>query len=322
MPEISVVLAVYNPDPQFFCECLDSILAQSIDDFEIIISDDAPNGQIEQLLRQYSSEKIKYLRNPAGKGIFSNFNHALHCASGEYLQVFCQDDRMYPNYLAEQRRVLQKYPGAGFVYAQCDVIDERGGIKEPCAYPGKAEKPDMPVPRSKAINCFFKYGCLPGNLSTVMIRRKLFEELGPFDVNYPFAADFRYWVDAIRRYDFAINLVPLLGVRSHEKQASRTLGAVQWATDAAPVYGILLDQLSVRKSRLYAKLFINEHFGIQSFYAIVKMSLHQKKPSLLKKLSILNQAPFNLLLIIGLSVLTFWQKFQLFQLEEIQLFEN
>jgi len=322
LPLVSVVLPVFNPDPQYFSECLGSILMQSVKDFEIVISDDSPDGQAEKFFQQFSSEKIKYRRNPGPRGIFSNLNHALHCASGDYFQIFCQDDRMYPNYLAEQRRALQKYPGAAFVYAQCDGIDEQGNIKVPCAHPGTPKKPDMLVSRPKAINCFFKYGCLPGNLSTVMMRRELFQELGPFDVNYPFAGDFRYWVDAILLHDFAINLMPLLGVRSHEKQASRTLGAVQWAADAAPVYGVLLAHLSVGQSRLFAKLFINEHFGIQSFSSIVRMGLYQKKPSLLKKLSILNQPPFNLPLIIGLGVLTFWQKFKLLRLEEIQLFEN
>ncbi|TAK37245.1 MAG: glycosyltransferase [Saprospiraceae bacterium] len=321
-PAISVVIPIYNPNPTFFSECLESILKQSHDDFEIIISDDDTTDQSRNILRHFPSEKIKYRHNPGPKGIFSNLNHALQCSAGEYLQIFCQDDRMYPDYLARQQQALQKYPSAVFVYAQCDVIDERGDIKAPCANPGTPGNHYLLVPAPKAINCFFKYGCLPGNLSTVMMRRKLYEELGPFNVNYPYAGDFKYWVDAILRHDFVINLVPLLNVRNHEKQASQILGAGQWTADTTPIYNTLLDHLNIRKSRLYARLFINENFGVQSFYAILKAALLKQELARLTELSALHKRPFNLWLIALLFLITLRQRIRLFKLEEISLFDK
>jgi glycosyltransferase involved in cell wall biosynthesis len=321
-PKISVVIPIYNPDTGYLKECLNSVAKQTFSDFEVIISDDNPSKENEKLVGEYGCKKFQYKVNEGPRGIFSNLNNAIECASGEYLQIFCQDDRMYPNYLAEQRRVLQKYPGASFVYSQSDVIDEKGETITPCTHPNTPDKRDMLVASPKAIDCFFKYGCLPGNLSTVMMRRSLVQEFGPFDVSHPFAGDFKYWVDSILRHDFAINLAPLLAVRNHDYQASKTIGAAQWAADAVPLYRILLGHLSAPKSKLHAKLFINEHFGVQSFYAIVKEALGLRRPSLLKKLRILNQKPFSLPLILGLSVLTLRQKFQLFELKEIQLFEK
>lgn len=319
-PLISVVLPAYNPDPRFFRECIESVLGQSYRHFELIISDDSPAQEAGELLRQFDDERIRFFKNPGEKGIFPNLNHAIRQSKGEFIQIICQDDRMYDRLLEEQLRVLEKFPTAGFVYAQSDIIDETGRIIDPCKYPGTPERRDILIPQQKAFNCFFRYGCLPGNLSTVMLRRSLIDEIGYFDEKYSFGGDFKYWVDAIERHEFAIMLPPLIEVRSHSQQASRVMGAVKWTEDAVPVYRQLFDRVKVGSSHLLPWLFINESFGVQSFYGILRAAYTERQPGLLKNLLLLNRRPFNLWLIIAFFVVTLRRNFKIFQLKEVQLF--
>ncbi len=319
-PLISVVLPVYKPQPDFFRECIESVLSQSHPNFELVISDDSPAQHAEELLRQFGDERIRYFKNPGKKGIFQNLNHAIRQSKGEFVQIFCQDDRMYSQLLAEQLRVLEKFPQAGFAYAQSDIIDEAGKIIAPCKYPGTAEQRDILIPRQKAFNSFFRYGCLPGNLSTVMLRRSLIDEVGYFNEEFPFGGDFKYWADAIEWHEFAIVLPPMVAVRSHNHQASRVLGAVQWTQDAVPVYRQLYKRVHTGRSRLLSLLFINESFGVQSFYGILVAAWKKRQPALLKKLLLLNEHPFKLWLIVALFVLTLKNRLRIFQLKSVQLF--
>ena len=321
-PLVSVVLPAYNPDPLFFRECIESILGQSYRNFELIISDDSPGLETSDLLRPFDDGRIRFFRNTLGKGIFPNLNHAIRQSKGELIQIFCQDDCMYERMLEEQVGVLKKFPEAGFVYAQSDIIDETSKITDPCKYPGTPEKREILIPQQKAFNCFLRYGCLPGNLSTVMLRRSLIGEIGYFDEKFPYGGDFKYWVDATGRHEFAILLPPYVAVRSHSQQASRVMGAIRWTEDVAPVYRQLYDRIQIGSSKLRPWLYINESFGVQSFYAILRSAFSMKKPSLLKKLALLNQKPFSLPLIFGFFVVTLKRRIKFFQLKEIDLFED
>lgn len=313
-------MPVYKPEPYFFRTCIESVLNQSWQNWELVVSDDSSTQEAGELLSQFKDERIRFFKNTGKKGIFPNLNHAIRQARGEFLQIFCQDDLMRVRLLEEQLNVLQKYPSAGFVYAQSDIINESGQIIEPCKYPGTPKKADMLIPQQKAFNYFFKYGCLPGNLSTVMMRRSLVTEVGDFKEEFSFGGDFKYWVDSIEKHDFAILLPPMVAVRRHKQQASRVLGIVKWTEDSVVIYRQLFEQVKIDMGWLRPRLFINERFGVQSFYGILAAACSEPKPALLKELLLLHRYPFNLWLIITFFVLTFGGRFKIFQLKEIQLF--
>ena len=319
---ISVLLPTYNPDLVYFKKCIESVLRQTYTNFELIISDDSPTAVVADFLKKYNDKRIRFFKNKTGKGIFQNLNHAIRQSKGSFLQIFCQDDYMYEGMLANQVRALNEYPEAGFVYAQYDAVNEQDEMNIPCRFSGNIADELFFVPQQKATNLFFKYGCLPGNLSTVMLRKKVIDDQGGFSEDYPFVGDFKYWVDITKKHGFAIVRPPMLAVRTHSKQASHTMGGVKWIEEVLPIYQQLFQEINIGGDSRLPRLFINEKMGVQGFYIILRSLLVSKKPALLKKLRLLNRAPFKLWLIVVLFIVTLRQKIKFFQLDNVVLFED
>jgi len=120
MPCVSIGVPVYNGE-KFLCEALDSLLAQTFTDFELIISDNASDDQTEIICRQYSKKdsRIKYIRQPINLGVTANFKFVLDKAIGEYFMWAAADDLQDSRFLEELVKALKANP---FLYSvMCDV---------------------------------------------------------------------------------------------------------------------------------------------------------------------------------------------------------
>ncbi len=75
MPAVSIGLPVYNGD-NFLAEAIDSILRQTMEDFELIISDNASTDRTEEICREYAAgdSRIRYYRNESNLGAMANYN--------------------------------------------------------------------------------------------------------------------------------------------------------------------------------------------------------------------------------------------------------
>ncbi len=82
-PRVSIGLPVFNGE-RFVAEAIDSILAQTFTDFELIVSDNASTDRTEEICRQYAEkdERIRYVRNRENYGAAFNFNQTFHLSSG------------------------------------------------------------------------------------------------------------------------------------------------------------------------------------------------------------------------------------------------
>src|SRR4030095_9742758 len=103
-PLISVLMPTYNTNHQFLRECLDSILMQSYDKWELCIADDAsPDGQVVEIVREYAQRdtRIRYTRRSENGHISIASNTALEMADGEYVALMDHDDLLWPNALFE-----------------------------------------------------------------------------------------------------------------------------------------------------------------------------------------------------------------------------
>src|SRR5687767_14896710 len=84
-PGVSVGVPVYNGE-DYLAECLESLLKQSFEDFELILSDNGSTDATEQICREYAARdaRIRYLREPENRGGSWNFNRLPRLARGEY----------------------------------------------------------------------------------------------------------------------------------------------------------------------------------------------------------------------------------------------
>ena len=269
--KVSIVIPVYNPQ-SYFTEALASIARQTFSNYEIIISDDSPdNSATLNLLQQFDNLPVTYIKNPGKAGIFENLNNAVKHASGELVQIFCQDDVMLPVFLEKQVAMFTTHTHAGMAFSRYKSIDENGGqavVFQPIEDIRDVWEPL--VSGQKAINYFFAFGCIPGNLSPVMIPRSIFEELGYFDTALPFAADFDYWIRVAKAgYNIAYNNQVSLHVRSHAGQASAVLGYYKYVPDITQVYRHLYNINTVTASKNRQLLHVN-HIALMYFKGIMR----------------------------------------------------
>lgn len=101
MPQISVIMPVYNTRKEYLCEAIESILAQSFADFELIIIDDAStNGNLEEITAYAQQDnRIKIIYNQINQGVSKARNLGLEKSSGNYIAFVDADDICHPELL-------------------------------------------------------------------------------------------------------------------------------------------------------------------------------------------------------------------------------
>ena len=151
-PKVSIGMPVFNGE-RFIADTIDSILAQTFADFELIISDNASTDGTEEIGRRYAAkdDRIRYVRNRENLGAAHNYNQAFYLSSGSYFKWACHDDILRPAFLEQCVEVLDRDPSAVGVYTGWAPIDEVGNRldKYPARYPPwRADAPD-PVSRTR-----------------------------------------------------------------------------------------------------------------------------------------------------------------------------
>lgn len=176
-PLISILIPVYNIGKEYLSECIESILNQNYENFEICLVDDASKKEETlETLKFYEKKdkriKVKY-RQENGH-ISKTTNDALKMAEGEFIGLVDNDDLLAPNALYEVVKVLNENKKIDFVYSDEDKLNKEG---ERC-YPHF--KPDFSPDTLLSLNyiCHF-----------TVIRKKLVEDVGGFEVGLEGAQD-------------------------------------------------------------------------------------------------------------------------------------
>jgi glycosyltransferase involved in cell wall biosynthesis len=129
MPRVSIGLPVYNGE-RYIAETLDSLLAQTFGDFELIICDNASTDRTEAICRAHAARdpRIYYVRNAENLGVARNSRRAFELSSGEYFRWASCDDLFAPEGLARCVEILDREPSVVLTYPKTRLIDDRGGV--------------------------------------------------------------------------------------------------------------------------------------------------------------------------------------------------
>jgi len=128
VPKVSIGMPVYNGG-HFIREALDSLLAQTFTDFELIISDNASTDDTEEICREYATRdlRIRYVRQQRNMGGFYNFRFVLEQATGEYFMMAAYDDVRKDNFI---EKLLNGFKSNEVVssFCVCREIDQNGNV--------------------------------------------------------------------------------------------------------------------------------------------------------------------------------------------------
>ena len=181
-PLVTVLMSVHN-DARFLPESVDSILAQSLTDFEFLIIDDGSTDGSCELLRRVRDPRVRLLRNPCNLGLTRSLNHGLAASAGQFVARMDADDVATPDRLARQVGFLREHPEVGIVGSSRWLIDEDG--REVARVPALADH----------LRILWK--CLLGNPFThpaVMIRKGVLDTHGlRYDEAFRTSQDYELW---------------------------------------------------------------------------------------------------------------------------------
>ncbi|APW44171.1 glycosyltransferase [Rhodoferax saidenbachensis] len=218
-PLVSIVICTYNGE-RFLRQTLDSVLAQTYPNIEVIIVDDGSKDGTADVINEYANrhKKIKpYFKKNGGLPNARNF--AFQKSQGDWLAIIDQDDLCYPNRIARQLEVSKEYPTAGLIFCDTHFIDEHGNILG--HHFSKFSLPDAFIPKVVAGNLLLQVGCYVDSEAWFM-RRDVFEKVGLLDEKLSYACDFEYFIRVGMIVDFAYAREILAAWRVHSSQATAT----------------------------------------------------------------------------------------------------
>ena len=126
---VSIGMPLYNAE-RFVESALDSILAQTFTDFELIISDNASTDRTEEICRRYAAAdaRIAYSRNPRNMGATYNYNRTFELATGEYFRHAAYDDLLAPTNIERCVEALDRQPEVVLAYPRMEIMDGDGKL--------------------------------------------------------------------------------------------------------------------------------------------------------------------------------------------------
>lgn len=208
MPKISIIIPVYNR-LHLLERAINSVLNQTVKDFQLIIADDASTDNVMRIVKQFSDHRIFYIRHDINKGASAARNTGIENASGDYIALLDSDDEWFPQKLEKQITVFQSSSSSlGVVYTGYQKINYN--------------KNNIVIPnmRGNLSQEIFR-GNLIGTTSTPLIRKDCLSMTGLFDETLPSAQDWDMWIRIAQHYEF--DYVPEVLVRYHLQHDSITM---------------------------------------------------------------------------------------------------
>ena len=210
MIPVSICLTTYNR-ASVLPSTLDTLLAQSFGDFELIISDDCSTDRTEEICRDYQAmdPRIKYFRNSRNLKMPGNLNAAIGRANGTYIANVHDGDIYRQDVIAKWKQALDNMPDALFVFNAYDAINPDGShklYKEPF---------EFKVPGVHIAKIYFQSlaCCVWG---TVMARARAYADFGLFDPSFGFISDVDMWLRLAKGREVAYVPEPLIMVTPRE----------------------------------------------------------------------------------------------------------
>ncbi|MDH3379434.1 MAG: glycosyltransferase [Gammaproteobacteria bacterium] len=199
-PKISVVMSVYNGET-FVAESIDSVLAQTFEDYEFIIVDDGSTDKTSNILASFSDDRIRLISR-ANTGLTVALNEALRHCRAPFIARQDADDISYPDRFASQMEYLEQHAEVSAVGSWATVIDAEGdAVGMHC----NASDP-VDIKRKLWSDNMFVHGSL-------MLRRHAIESVDAYRSQFRYAQDYDLLLRLSDRYRVANIPRSLYGIR-------------------------------------------------------------------------------------------------------------
>lgn len=124
---VSVIMPTYNRADYLKC-ALDSVLAQTFTDFELLVLDECSTDHTQALVESYGDPRIKYYRHQVRLGMAPNWNFGVEHSEGSYVAFLHDDDEWEPEFLEETVQALENEPTASVAFTDHWLTDKSGNL--------------------------------------------------------------------------------------------------------------------------------------------------------------------------------------------------
>ena len=191
-PLLTIAIPTFN-SARFLPDAIASIMRQGLDDFEILIVDNASEDNTEEVVPSFENRHIRYIRNPSNLGSCENGNRCLRNSRGRYVKFLCADDVLLEGVLRKQLNVLETRSDVvlvtcGYLPTDPDLNIQGSWSAFPGSHPGR-----------RVINfCLSRMMNGIGGPSNIMIRRAAAAGVVA-DASYRLLADLKFSLQILER---------------------------------------------------------------------------------------------------------------------------
>jgi glycosyltransferase involved in cell wall biosynthesis len=216
MPRVSVVIPTWDR-ARSFGRALDSVLAQTERDFEVIVIDDgSPGNAAQRAVLDCADPRIRYIKFPTHQGVSAARNAGVLAATGKYVAFLDDDDEWLPEKLRYQIEMIENLDDSvGAVYTARFTIDELTCRMTTTRFPDSFRPGDRNIITT----------------SSLLIKRECLSQAGLFDEELEAAEDYDMWVRVARHFRFVYIDVPLVKYYIHPGSVSTDYGKKRRAAE-------------------------------------------------------------------------------------------
>ena len=210
MPKITVLMAAYNAE-SFLREAIDSVLAQTVADFEFLIFEDCSTDTTRQILKSYQDPRIKLHLNDTNQGLTKNLIRGMDLAQGEYVARMDADDVCMANRFEQQLKYFETHSEVSVLGSAVTFFDGKGD--EFVGYQ-PTEHDEIKVTLLLGFTMLHP---------SVMMRKADMDQYGlNYDPEFVVSQDHDLWTRSIGKLRFANVAEPLLKMREHGGKITHT----------------------------------------------------------------------------------------------------
>ncbi|HTU03011.1 MAG TPA: glycosyltransferase [Candidatus Sulfotelmatobacter sp.] len=210
-PTVTFLVPCYKL-AHFLPACVESILAQTYRDFELLILDDCSPDDTPAVARSFGDPRVRHIRNPVNLGHLANYNRGIGLARGTYIWLISADDALRtPDVLERYVRCLDQHPDASYVFCPA-MLFEDGRETEVLAC--STHGPEDRIFSGQAfLEKLVRFNCVAA--PTGMVRRTCYETVSLFPQDLPHAGDWFLWSAFAIGHAVAYLAEPMIRYRWH-----------------------------------------------------------------------------------------------------------
>jgi glycosyltransferase involved in cell wall biosynthesis len=239
-PAISILTPVWNGLP-YLKECVNSVLAQDFQDWEMIVGDNSSDDGTSEYLQSLTDPRIRVYRHEKNLGVYRNIQFLFNKATAPIYMGLCADDYFYPG-------ALQK------IYDEWQKVDDSVGLitfnwknrqmKQHKYQQFAYQALPKTLSGTQSVFAFFLFGNIPGNFSEVSAKVSLVApEHYLYDIK--FSADYEFWLRLTQKKELFLTDTEVVYIRRHDRVAATyAITKGEYHEESYQVYEKIIDELS------------------------------------------------------------------------------